>query len=152
MKILIGCRGHWNVIAGHRITLSIISQIFRGRTLISIILKITFAVIALFKVVGNNRGYRIWCPYNFWKKLDQKTKILAVAEIKNINSASSNEHLKIGEKRVKRGHFVTSNGHHRRRGGRGGLKIFLGTQLFMLYSIPKFGAILRGRSTKIVQK
>ena len=63
-----------------------------------------------------------------------------------------NEHLKVGEKLEKRGHFVTLNGHNRRRGGRGGLKIFLGTQLFMLYSFPKFGAILRGRSTKVSQK
>ena len=43
-------------------------------------------------------------------------KILAVAKLKKINSASSNEHLKIGEKHEKRGYFVTSNGHHRRKG------------------------------------
>ena len=35
--------------------------------------------------------------------------------------------MKIGEKRVKRSHFVTSNG-HRRRGG--GLKIFFGNSTF----------------------
>ena len=70
-------------------------------------------------------------------------KILAVAELKKINSASSNEHLKIGEKHEKRGYFVTSNGHHRRRGDERGLKFFLGTQLSMLYSIPKFGAVKR---------
>ena len=38
-KFLIGCRGHWNVIAGHRITLSGILQIFRERTLTPKILK-----------------------------------------------------------------------------------------------------------------
>ena len=86
------------------------------------------------------------------KKLDQKTKILAVAQFKNINSASSNEHLKIGKKREKRGYFAPSNRHHRRRGGRGGLKIFLETHFFMLYNIPKSGAILRGRPTKLTVK
>ena len=42
------------------------------------------------------------CPFEFQKKLDQKKKILPVTELKNINSASSNEHLKIGKKREKR--------------------------------------------------
>ena len=42
-------------------------------------------------------GYVV--PIIFEKKIDQKTKILAVAELKNINSASSNEHLKMGGKR-----------------------------------------------------
>ena len=42
---------------------------------------------------------------------------MAVAELKNINSASSDEHLKIGKKREKRGYFAPSNGHHRRRAG-----------------------------------
>ena len=81
------------------------------------------AEIALLKVVRNNRGCKIWCPYNLSKKLDQKTKILAVAELKKINFASSNEHLKIGKKREKRGYFVTSNWHHRRRED-GGANIF----------------------------
>ena len=81
--------------------------------------------------------------FYFKKKLDQKTKILAVAELKKINSVSSNEHLKIGEKREKRSYFVTSKGHHRRREGRGGLKIFFETQLFMLYNIPKGSSRLR---------
>ena len=53
-----------------------------------------------------------------------------VAEIKNINSASSNEHYKIGEKREKMSYFVTSNGHDRRRGDGGGLNIFLGNSSF----------------------
>ena len=55
--------------------------------------------------------------------------IFAVAELKNINSAASNEHLKIGEKREKKGYFVTSNGHHRRRGA-GGAEIFFGDSTF----------------------
>ena len=64
----------------------------------------------------------------FSKKLNKKTKILAVAVLKNINSASSNLHLKICEKREKMGYFVTSNGHHRRKWeGAYGAKIFLGT-------------------------
>ena len=88
----------------------------------------------------------------FKKTLDQQTKILAVTELKNINSASSNEHLKIGKKREKRVYFALSNGHRRRRGGRGRLKIFLETNFFMLYNIPKFGAILRGRPTKVTGK
>ena len=52
----------------------------------------------------------MWCLSNFCKRLDQTTKILAVAELENINSAWSNEHLKMGENREKRDHFVTSNG------------------------------------------
>ena len=47
---------------------------------------------------------------------------------KEINSASSNEQLKIGEKREKRGYFVTSNGHQRQRGRRA--EYFFGNQTF----------------------
>ena len=65
--------------------------------------------------------------------------------------ASSNEHLKIGAKREKNGYCVTSNGHHRQRRGRE-TEVILGTQLFMLYNIPKFRAILRGRPTKVTGK
>ena len=56
---MIGCRGHWNVIAGHRITLSVILPIFRGRTLIPKILK-KFMVI--------NSKYINLCEFfqNFW--------------------------------------------------------------------------------------
>ena len=50
------------------------------------------------------------------KKLDEKTKILAVAELKNINSVASYKHLKIGKKHEKSGYFSPSNGHHRRVG------------------------------------
>ena len=64
-----------------------------------------------------------------------------VAELKYINHASSNEHLKIGKKCEKRGYFAPSNGHHRRRGDGGGLTFFLETHFFMHYNIPKFGAI-----------
>ena len=37
-------------------------------------------------------------------------------------------------------------------GGTGGLKIFLETDFSMPYNIPKFGAILRGRPTKVTGK
>ena len=88
---------------------------------------------------------------SFKKKPDHKTKILAVAESKNINSASSNEHLKIGVN-AKKGvimhlQMVTTD-----EGGMGGLNISLETHFFMLYNIPKFGAILRGRPTKVTGK
>ena len=55
---------------------------------------------------------------------------MAVAELKNINSASSNEHLKIGKKREKRGYFAPSNRHQRRTGGRGEAENFFGDSLF----------------------
>ena len=63
-------------------------------------------------------------------------KILTVAELKKINSASSNEHLKIREKREKRGYFVTSNGHHRRRGDEGA-ENFFGNSTFYVLQYPK---------------
>ena len=56
--------------------------------------------------------------------------------MKNINSASSNKHLKIGEKREKRGYFVTSNGHHRRRGD-GGAENFFGNSTFYALQHPQ---------------
>ena len=75
-------------------------------------------------------------PIIFEKK-DQETKILAVAELKNINSASCNEHLKIGKKREKIECFVTSDWHHRRRGGHGGTENFFGNSTFYASQHPK---------------
>ena len=61
---------------------------------------------------------------------------MAVAELKKINSTSSNEHLKIGEKREKRGYSVALNGHHRQRGGRGA-ENFLGNSTFYALQHPQ---------------
>ena len=45
---------------------------------------------------------------------EENYKILVVVELKNINFASGNEHLMIGEKREKRDYFVTSKVHRRK--------------------------------------
>ena len=77
---------------------------------------------------------------------------MAVAELKNINSASSNEHLKIGKKREKRGYFAPSNGHHRRRGGTRGAENFFGDSLFYALQHTKIWSNSERSSHKSVWK